>query len=602
MSDPTAPTVQPGRGPAPAWPVLLVDVQATGASPARGHLLEIAWAVPGQPPTATRVALPAGAEIPRPIQRLTGLSAADLVDAPPAAEALAALRQAAAGRVLVAHWARYERGFLGDALPDADWICTYELARRLFPDLPRRGLRAVAGYLGLSLPEHKRAAGHVAATDCIWQALQAPLKARGVTDLAALRALTEAPAPARGKAVYRLPAATRLALPDAPGVYRMLSQSGQVLYVGKATSLKARVNSYFRGKRGQGARKQELAVQVWALDCTECPSPLEAALLEADEIKRHRPPYNHALRVRDRRLWFASGDHQLADAPDASHCLGPVTHPAALDGLRALLPDPPADLRWAERIPADAWAAGLERLRARHPTLDPLTLGAAHWLRAKLTGLEADSTEGDAEADEPPPWTDHPADRPGSAGLGREERGTGGAPAAAEGDAEAADQAPDAGGPAATEPAGTGEPEPAGEPEPVAEPEPENDWPPDRVADRLEAAIAHGQRALRRGRVLTALSHCVVRWQPAGQAGHRQITVTLGQMTASEATDGWPEQTPAPRAARLAALDLAAWDRLVVLAAELRMRLRDGQPVTVRRPGETPLDPETLGALLTWVL
>jgi hypothetical protein len=55
----------------------------------------------------------------------------------------------------------------------------------------------------------------------------------------------------------------RLEFPNRPGVYRMLSQSGQVLYVGKATSLKSRVNSYFRGQKGRDRKKLEMLAQVW---------------------------------------------------------------------------------------------------------------------------------------------------------------------------------------------------------------------------------------------------------------------------------------------------------------------------------------------------
>ncbi|MCB9523219.1 MAG: GIY-YIG nuclease family protein [Myxococcales bacterium] len=518
-------------------PALLVDLQATGASPAHGHPLELAWALPDAkpdaPPTAHLLALPEGIQIPRPIQRLTGITAELLADALPAAQVIDALRHAARGRVLVAHWARYEQAFLTAHLPDAEWICTYELARRLLPDLPRRGLRAVAGFLGLALPEHKRAAGHVQATALIWRALQPHLAARGVTDLAGLRTLLAEAPPKPGKARYRLPAKVRLALPEGPGVYRMLGKGGEVLYVGKATSLKARVNSYFRGKKGQGARKQEMAQQVWDLDCTECASPLEAALLEADEIKRHAPPYNTALRQRDRRLLFADAAFQAADTPSAAHRWGPVTHAAALAPLAAWIGGAPLELPWPEPVDPAVLADGAALQRARHGDRSVWVVGARLWLERQLA-------------------SDETADPP-----------------------QADDSAREAS---------------------------ERPWTAERVADALDGAVAHGVHALRRGRVLAALAHAVIRWRPPGHGVDRQIVVDRGVITVGPADGPWPTLAPLDRLGRLQALDIPTWDRLAVLAQVLRIRLRDGLPVEVRRPAHPPLTAEPLHTLLSWVI
>jgi excinuclease ABC subunit C len=80
-----------------------------------------------------------------------------------------------------------------------------------------------------------------------------------------------------------------------PGVYRMLSAKGEIMYVGKARNLKSRVSSYFAG-RGLNAKTMAMVEQIAAIEVTATASDTEALLLEFNLIKRHRPRYNVALR------------------------------------------------------------------------------------------------------------------------------------------------------------------------------------------------------------------------------------------------------------------------------------------------------------------
>ncbi len=86
-------------------------------------------------------------------------------------------------------------------------------------------------------------------------------------------------------------------LPDRPGCYRFLDQEGHVLYVGKATSLRSRVRSYFAasGVRGRGAWIERMVPLVAEIEVLVTNTPLEALLLECSLIKQHRPPYNSKL-------------------------------------------------------------------------------------------------------------------------------------------------------------------------------------------------------------------------------------------------------------------------------------------------------------------
>jgi excinuclease ABC subunit C len=84
-------------------------------------------------------------------------------------------------------------------------------------------------------------------------------------------------------------------LPVRPGVYRMLDARGDVLYVGKARALKNRVTQYVQVAR-QPKRLQRMVAQTRSMQIVTTHSEAEALLLEAQLIKRFRPPYNVLLR------------------------------------------------------------------------------------------------------------------------------------------------------------------------------------------------------------------------------------------------------------------------------------------------------------------
>ncbi len=85
-------------------------------------------------------------------------------------------------------------------------------------------------------------------------------------------------------------------LPDAPGVYLHKGRDGEVLYVGKAKSLKKRVASYARTDRALERRTADLVSRVADVEVILVHSETEALLLEQNLIKRHRPPFNVRLR------------------------------------------------------------------------------------------------------------------------------------------------------------------------------------------------------------------------------------------------------------------------------------------------------------------
>ena len=549
-----------------ALPVLVIDCQATLAAP-RGHLIELGWAL-ALPRTTTSaplavsarlVRLPEGERVPRGVSRITGITDDLLADGVPVEDAWRELERDARTLSLrpapaVAHFARFERPFverLAGGSPLLEIVCTHEIALRLFPELPRRGLRALAGYFGRSVGALRRSAEHVLATSFVWQHLSALLDERGVRSWPDLRAWLAEPVSRRTRAKrgWPMPRELRLALPDRPGIYRMLRTSGDVLYVGKAASLRKRVNSYFRKQSGIHERTLEMLSQARGLSYVVAETPLEAALLEPDEIKRNRPPYNEALTETDRAVWFARADLSAKSPRSTSECtVGPFPSAVLLDRLDALTSAAPTALAPARWAPSTAvFEEGLALLRRSHRELAEgihrrplLVLGARLWREGRRLN-EQDDAAGEEHA--------HPSD---------------------------------------------------------AGPLFARAWTPAQVATEIEGLALQCAHAIRRARWLTALVESTITFHEAPAAGARLLVLRDGEIVRREHVEPdvvapGPDFYRRSRAERHATFTIARFDRLRVLTTELKRLVAKGNPVCVRLAPRAVLSGERLVRMLGWL-
>src|ERR1700722_3066046 len=110
--------------------------------------------------------------------------------------------------------------------------------------------------------------------------------------------------------------------PNGPGVYRMFAADGEVLYVGKARSIKKRVASYIRPER-QSTRIARMVAQTASMVFVSTETEAEALLLEANFLKQMKPRYNVLLRD-DKSFPYIliTGDH---DAPQLAKHRGART-------------------------------------------------------------------------------------------------------------------------------------------------------------------------------------------------------------------------------------------------------------------------------------
>lgn len=332
--------------------VLILDCQTTGMHPSIGDLLEIAWYW-GTPDSFDERKVESylfkqdESLSPR-VTEITGISDQDLERALPPEEIyqkLARILEEAGDQgVALIHYARFEKPFLDEFFSRFDerkefpihCLCSHQIAARLYPGAPSRNIRGLVAYLSGEVGEVRRASEHVRATALIWQKM--------IPELGPIQSFVEldhwirTQKARRGAFEYRVERKKRLSLPDKPGVYKFLAQTGEVLYVGKASSLRSRVNSYFRGRKGRDSKKLEMMARAWDVEVYECGSSLEAAVFESDEIKKYDPPYNISLKPRHRTLVFYSRDFSsTSTAQDAEHPIGPFRSVNAVERLRELI-------------------------------------------------------------------------------------------------------------------------------------------------------------------------------------------------------------------------------------------------------------------------
>lgn len=335
---------------------LFIDCQTTATHPSQGQLLEIAWCWASVDEFHTGeiethlIKLNEGSTIPQRVREMTRITDEEMENANDIRDVLDTLKLQIAeegATHAVAHYAVFEKTFLEAAWKELypeeifplAFLCTQKISKCLFPRMTSYNLRAVSGFLGSSLHLNNRADSHVEATMQVWLGVVRELQNREITTMEGLDEILSVKKPKaqkkeKARFEYRMPREKRLSFPDEPGVYKMFSKEGTILYIGKATSLHSRVNSYFRGGTSKDRRKQELMAQVWDIEVTPCRSPLEAALVESDEIKKWLPRYNVALRESRRPIVFFSRDFSSAsERSDRDHCIGPFKNRERLDQM-----------------------------------------------------------------------------------------------------------------------------------------------------------------------------------------------------------------------------------------------------------------------------
>ena len=332
-----------------------VDLETTGGSPVEDRITEVGiievdlddvghelghtsqpvvreWASLVNPET----------RIPEFIETLTGITNAMVQSAPRFEELIDAILAKLDGRLFIAHNARFDHGFLKNALRRSGHsfrppvLCTVRLSRKLYPGYARHNLDSLIERHRLAVDQRHRALGDARLLWQFWQKIHATLPPEEIS--VAIDRLTARPSLPR-----HLDPEVFDTMPTTAGVYLFHGGSsvneGSPLYIGKAKNLRQRVLSHFSGDH-LSAREMEISQQLTRIEWIETGGgtqhDLGALLAEATLVKQRAPLYNRQLRKSDDvcawRLVVEGGGRDVS--PSLCTGISPPPRPSPSKGER----------------------------------------------------------------------------------------------------------------------------------------------------------------------------------------------------------------------------------------------------------------------------
>ncbi|CAA0078245.1 Putative bifunctional exonuclease/endonuclease protein [Zhongshania aliphaticivorans] len=266
----------------------LVDLETTGGQASHDQIMEIAVRLVGEGVNDHwESLLDPMCGVPRFIQGLTGITPAMLKGKPTFTDVQNTLWALLDDAVLVAHNARFDAGFLraNFARQGRQYsprvLCTLKLARTLYPEWPKHGLEAICEQIGFHSEVHHRA----------------------MADVDAMKAFFDYARLDKGEAVFNFELGLQLGfpvlpplmtqsdidlIPCQPGIYRLLSEIGELLYMDGATSLQEAVLAHFSSCAGD-SKATKLARRVGRVEWQLLAGELSVGLRLNPLLRQHVP-------------------------------------------------------------------------------------------------------------------------------------------------------------------------------------------------------------------------------------------------------------------------------------------------------------------------
>jgi DNA polymerase-3 subunit epsilon len=242
-------------------------------------------------------------EIPYFITQFTGISNYDVEDAPNFKKITADLNKFIGHSIISGHNLSFDDSFLtyeyirnGQEPFSNDKVCTLKIARRLFPNLRSKSLSSITAHLGLKNTNAHRALADAEVTAKALIKMIKKLQREEHIETVAELIDYQKSVQFKNQKIKISKADHELvySLPNAPGIYYFLNKKDEVIYVGKAKSLRDRVKSYFSPTASRKTKK--IISQAVKLKTEITNSELTALLTEAETIKLINPKHNYQLK------------------------------------------------------------------------------------------------------------------------------------------------------------------------------------------------------------------------------------------------------------------------------------------------------------------
>lgn len=276
--------------------LIFLDLETTGTNASRDRVTEVGLCemVDGQVVAEWSTLVNPETAISPFIQQLTGITAGMVADAPRFVEIADELQGRLSDKVMVAHNARFDYGFLKSEFRrlGIDFrqrvLCTLKLSRALFPQFSKHNLSALIERHDLTATDRHRALGDARATQQFFARVTREKSSESIAEAIQKQLKNQSlPPHLASEEIERLP--------SSPGVYLFYGDNDSLLYVGKSVDIRSRVKSHFSGDH-RAHKGMRLSQQVRRIDHVETAGELGALLLEARLIKERAPIHNRQLR------------------------------------------------------------------------------------------------------------------------------------------------------------------------------------------------------------------------------------------------------------------------------------------------------------------